>query len=304
MSIFRSVHDRENPYFQMRRDTAQNRSLSFMARGALAYLLSKPDGWRCTLKDLMAEGDIGRDRAYGIMDELKDAGHLEQVEERDENGHFQYINNIYETPRPLPEKPHTANPVPGNPHTVEPLTVNQHHVNIEEESTDKEKIQRDKIQSAPPAQPANHPKPSKAKKPNPYFSQAEEVFEHWKAVMGHPNAKFGDEREKAISAMFKEGFTVDDLKSAVDGCKADPWYQGQNDRNKVYDSIVLICRNTEQVEKFMASAKPSQALTIAGQSLSKPRFDISQFSSKTRSNALAAEEFMRQWEQEAQNGIQ
>jgi hypothetical protein len=46
------------------------------------------------------------------------------------------------------------------------------------------------------------------------------VFEHWQRVMNKPRAKLGEKRRKAIAARLAEGYTVDELRSAVDGCKA------------------------------------------------------------------------------------
>jgi hypothetical protein len=72
--IKRSKHDKANPYFMLRRDTAQNRTLSFEARGMLAYLLSVTETsyddllQNCTMRELNA-----------ILDELVAAGYLDIV---------------------------------------------------------------------------------------------------------------------------------------------------------------------------------------------------------------------------------
>jgi hypothetical protein len=81
-----------------------------------------------------------------------------------------------------------------------------------------------------------------------------EVFDHWKTALSHPRAVLDAKREKAILARLKDGFSVADLKAAVDGCKADPFSMGQNDRNQVYDDIALICRDASHVEKFIRKA--------------------------------------------------
>jgi hypothetical protein len=38
--------------------------LSWVARGLLAYLLSRPDDWRVPINDLRKRGDLGRDGIY------------------------------------------------------------------------------------------------------------------------------------------------------------------------------------------------------------------------------------------------
>ena len=81
-----------------------------------------------------------------------------------------------------------------------------------------------------------------------------EVFNHWQQAMNHPRAKLDDKRRKKIAARLKDGYTVDDLKAAVDGCKKSPHHMGQNDTRTVYDDIELICRDASHVDKFIALA--------------------------------------------------
>jgi hypothetical protein len=91
-----------------------------------------------------------------------------------------------------------------------------------------------------------------------YSVKAREVFDHWVSVMGKPaQTKFPSTSKRYINVVsrLKEGFTVDDLKRAVDGCKATPHNMGQNDRGETYNDLELICRNVENVERFMRNAK-------------------------------------------------
>lgn len=73
--------------------------------------------------------------------------------------------------------------------------------------------------------------------------------------MDHPQAKLGDKRRKVIASRLKEGYSVDELKRAIDGCKASPWHQGQNGNKRKYDDIELICRNASKVDQFIGLAK-------------------------------------------------
>lgn len=79
-----------------------------------------------------------------------------------------------------------------------------------------------------------------------------EVFAYWQYRMGHPQAKLTPEREKKISARLKEGYTVAQIKQGIDGCRASPHHQGQNDNGTIYDDITLICRNGSKLEWFIA----------------------------------------------------
>ena len=90
-----------------------------------------------------------------------------------------------------------------------------------------------------------------------------EVFEHWKAVMGHPRSVLDSKRKRAVEARLKEGRTVADLKQAVDGCAKTPHNMGKNDRGERFDDLELICRDGGRVDRFMrnAEAAPVRDLT-------------------------------------------
>jgi hypothetical protein len=80
------------------------------------------------------------------------------------------------------------------------------------------------------------------------------VFDHWRAVMGHPASKLTPKRRRLVIQRLRDGYTVDQLRSAIDGCRLDPHNMGHNDRNTVYDDLELICRDGEHVERFMRKA--------------------------------------------------
>lgn len=97
--IIRVVHDREHPYVMVSRALAQQRGLSYEARGLMLYLLSKPKDWQARMADLQAEGAIKRTALRSILHELEAAGYL--VRERvwnPETKRLTWITNIYETP--------------------------------------------------------------------------------------------------------------------------------------------------------------------------------------------------------------
>ena len=133
VTIIRAPRGKEHPYFMHRRATAQDRALSFEARGVVAYLLSKPDDWTIALTDLMAEGGIGRDKARRILNELAEAGYLKQQQQHGDGGKFEAVVYVlHEEPQPVTENPSAVSPVTEKPLTAEPLTaepstVNPHH---------------------------------------------------------------------------------------------------------------------------------------------------------------------------------
>jgi len=77
------------------------------------------------------------------------------------------------------------------------------------------------------------------------------IFSYWRDCMGKPKAKFLKERKACIKARIKEGFTVDQIKQAVDGCKKSPHHMGKNDSNAVYNDLTLICRKGTMLEWFI-----------------------------------------------------
>ena len=103
------------------------------------------------------------------------------------------------------------------------------------------------------------------------------VFEFWKQAMGHPRAKLDSKRQTKIKARLKDGYTVEDLCKAVDGCRRSPHHMGENDQGAVYDDIELICRDATKVDRFMALADSPNLTGV---------------SAATRKTAHAAREFV------------
>ena len=77
-----------------------------------------------------------------------------------------------------------------------------------------------------------------------------EIFVFWQQEMGKPQAKLTPGRKTKIAARLKT-YTADDLKRAIIGCKATPWNMGVNPQRTLYNSIEFLCRNDEQIERFM-----------------------------------------------------
>ena len=83
----------------------------------------------------------------------------------------------------------------------------------------------------------------------------DDVFGHWKQTMGMPRARLDQHREQAIARALRCGYTLEDLRLAVEGCKASAWHSGKNDRNRVYNDIELICRDAKHVDQFISIAE-------------------------------------------------
>jgi hypothetical protein len=98
-TIKRASHGKSKSYFIMTRSAAQNNSLSWDARGILAYLLSRPDDWLIKLDDLRRE-NYGRDRIRKVIKELIAHGYIQPRQKyRDKKGQWRYTPYIlHETP--------------------------------------------------------------------------------------------------------------------------------------------------------------------------------------------------------------
>ena len=87
----------------------------------------------------------------------------------------------------------------------------------------------------------------------------EDIFAYWQQVMDKPRAKLTPGRKTKVAARL-ENYSVADIKQAILGCRATPWNMGQNPQGTLYNSLEFICRNDEQVERFIetAFASPSR----------------------------------------------
>ena len=84
-------------------------------------------------------------------------------------------------------------------------------------------------------------------------SDVDQVFAHWKVVMGKSAAtRLTAGRKTSVKARLKN-YTVDDIKKAIDGCAKSPHHMGGNDQGTVYDDLTLICRNDDKLEYFRDS---------------------------------------------------
>jgi len=97
-STMRVEHNRDNPYTMINFHVLEDATLSWEARGMLAYLLSKPDGWQVRVTDLIKQSPAGRGVVRRILKELESVGHLVRRRTSNKEGHFIWITTIYEVP--------------------------------------------------------------------------------------------------------------------------------------------------------------------------------------------------------------
>jgi hypothetical protein len=123
-TIKRSKHERN--FLTIHNSLAQNSALSYEARGLLIELLSRPDDWEVNIANLKVEGKAGRQKVIRIINELIQAGYIEDKRRiRQSDGTFDY------TPYIVYDKPLSRNPLADNP-----SPENQHLQSTEEQKTD------------------------------------------------------------------------------------------------------------------------------------------------------------------------
>jgi phage replication O-like protein O len=117
---------------------------------------------------------------------------------------------------------------------------------------EKEKKEKKKDASASSSANADRTAREKPKTPGEKRNaDIREVFDHWRTVLEHSDGKFTDDRRRKIGARLTDGYTMAQLKRAIDGCRASPHHRGENPQGTIYDSIELIFRNGEKVEQFI-----------------------------------------------------
>lgn len=96
--ILRTVHNRENPYFQLDRTAVNDERLSYKAIGIHTYLMSKPDGWEANESDITARHTDGRSAIRSGIQELIEHGYMVRVQIRKDKKVVSWRLDTYETP--------------------------------------------------------------------------------------------------------------------------------------------------------------------------------------------------------------
>lgn len=93
----------------------------------------------------------------------------------------------------------------------------------------------------------------------PKLGDADEVFAYWRRTCrgDNPRVVFGPKRREKVTARLREGYSVAELKQAVDGAYTHPFV---NEHGKVFDELELICRDEVKADDFMARGDPAGLL--------------------------------------------
>jgi len=78
------------------------------------------------------------------------------------------------------------------------------------------------------------------------------VFEHWVSTVwtGRGVRPVLTDKRKRLIQRALDDYGVDVCKAAITGNSTSSWHQGQNPGRKKYNSIELILRDAEHIERF------------------------------------------------------
>lgn len=112
-----------------------------------------------------------------------------------------------------------------------------------------------------PGRPVSERTLSRAKKAAMISSvEVDEVWSHWLTTMraGSKRKPILDATRIQIIAASIHDYGVPGCKDAIDGCLLSEFHMGRNKTNKRFDSVELIFRDSEHVEKFHEILDKSQ----------------------------------------------
>ena len=160
MSIIRVIKQ-QGRFLIANVEVFEDESLSFGARGLMAYLLTKPDHWQVRRDQLVNASPGGRVKLQRMINELKTAGYMRRYQENDpETGKFITITDVFEQRSLNPDSETTISggpadtvttkpdhgtvsmfPVDGKPvHIVNPDPVNTYNGNFKHRELDKDSL--------------------------------------------------------------------------------------------------------------------------------------------------------------------
>jgi hypothetical protein len=223
--------EKKSDYTVLSNHAIKDPRLSFRACGVLWHLLSKPDGWQFNHKEITEAHTEGRDAVRSALSELKDLGYLSIQRHAQGDGTISWVWTVREAP------------CTGNPHMVDHVLETRTY-----SSTDTRYLVETESNTAT----------SKlSSKGNP---EVDAVFAHWEERRAKATGRNGPKMQKTkvrlskINARLKEGYTVDQLKQAIDGCFTSEY----NVTNGYYD-IELILRNQAKVEQYRSWAQDNKS---------------------------------------------
>jgi hypothetical protein len=93
------IQKKQNNFVMLDKGFIEDERLSWKAKGILTYLLSKPDGWKVIVGDIVKHSPDGKGAIYSGLRELKKWGYYKKEPVRDEKGMIiRWESIVYECP--------------------------------------------------------------------------------------------------------------------------------------------------------------------------------------------------------------
>lgn len=79
------------------------------------------------------------------------------------------------------------------------------------------------------------------------------VYAHYRGYHARcaPTLRSNSLEYQRIKDRLKEGYAVEDLKTAVDGCHVSEFHNGDNEKGQSYHALTLIFRSASHVQRFL-----------------------------------------------------
>lgn len=106
------------------------------------------------------------------------------------------------------------------------------------------------------------PEPDGSSSTTASVDNAKFLFEYWLAKTGrsHQQYRLTKSRRAKVNGRLSDGYTIEQLKQAIDGIAQSSWHSGDNPNSKRYDTFDFIFRSGENIEKgidYLASKPKS-----------------------------------------------
>lgn len=99
-----TVRKREKYGVTINRYGLEDARLSFKAKGILAYLMTKPEGWQVNSVHLSKVCKDGRDAILTGLDELGEAGYFTRKRTKNKSGQWEWQQEMFDFPNPARAK--------------------------------------------------------------------------------------------------------------------------------------------------------------------------------------------------------
>lgn len=239
MKTTRITVERNGNFTTVSNSVLRNANLSLKAVGLFVRVLGLPPDWDFSVRGLQKIVKEGRDAIYSALAELIEHGYVERKQHGTEGGQYGEVEYIF---REEPQQKSGSQPRTGFPYTGFPYTDNPpQSKTISNKDIKKEKeIRETRREDA---------------------EDVATIFDYWVEKMKKTKAtKLTPNRRRVIRSRLREGYKVEQILRAIDGCASSSFHMGKNDNHREYNDLTLICRNGEKVEQFeeMSNGKKGQ----------------------------------------------